>query len=209
MENSPAMELVQKIVDVGIDGVGPLESAEHLAREYAQDRSYTGKRSRIDGLIRWESSKNFTTGFVTGWGGLLTLPVAVPSALAASWFVQARLSAAVAALHGHDPKNDRVRTMALLSLFGNSAKEVLKDVGIQVGNKLGIEAIKRIPRALIGQINKAMGFALLAKAGNRGIINFTKILPVVSGFIGGTFDASTCWTVGHLADEWFAPASGS
>ena len=76
---SKALQLVNWIVDSAIDGVPPLSSASNLAQEYLIDRSYTDNDDRVASLINWETSKNFTTGFVTGLGGLLTLPVAVPA----------------------------------------------------------------------------------------------------------------------------------
>ena len=76
-----ALQVVQTIADSGIDGVGPLISAEELAQEYLNDSSYSGNDERVDALIRWETSKNFGSGFLTGLGGLITLPASVPAAL--------------------------------------------------------------------------------------------------------------------------------
>src|SRR5512133_1944255 len=83
----PATYLLEK----GSAGAAPLSSAEALAREYLDDSSYASNEARIDALVLRETTKNFATGFVTGLGGFLTLPVAVPAALGASWVLQARL----------------------------------------------------------------------------------------------------------------------
>ena len=71
-----------------------------------------------------------------GLGGVLTLPVAVPSALGASWVIQARMVAAIAGIYGHDIRSDRVRTLVLLALVGDSAKEVVKAAGVKVSEKV-------------------------------------------------------------------------
>jgi hypothetical protein len=42
------------------------------------------------------------TGFLSGVGGIVTLPVAVPAALFASWLIAARLALCIAHLHGFD-----------------------------------------------------------------------------------------------------------
>ena len=89
--DSKALQLVRWILDQAIDGVPPLSSAGNLAEEYLIDISYESADERVVALIRWESVKNFTSGFLTGLGGVITLPVTVPAALGASWVLQAPL----------------------------------------------------------------------------------------------------------------------
>ena len=198
-DESRAVQLVKKLLDYGIDGVGPLSSASDLAQEYVIDQSYEGSDERVDSLIRWEAAKNFTSGFLTGLGGIITLPVSVPAALGASWVIQARMCGAIAGIYGHNVKEDRVRTLVLLSLLGDAGKEILKDVGIKVGQKMTFAAINRIPGRVMIEINKKVGFRLLTKAGERGAVNLTKMVPLVGGIIGGTFDATMCVSVGKTA----------
>ncbi len=202
-DESKASQLVNWIVDSAIEGVPPLSSASDLAQEYLIDRSYTDSDDRVASLINWETSKNFTTGFVTGLGGLLTLPVAVPSALGASWIIQARMSGAIAIIDGHDLKEDRVRTLVLLSIIGDSAKEVLKQAGVKIGRKLTEKVVMQIPGKVLIEINKKVGFRLLTKAGEKGIINLIRAVPVVGGLVTGGFDAAACRTVGKVAHNIF------
>ena len=200
---SKALQLVNWIVDSAIEGVPPLSSASSLAQEYLIDQSYTDNDDRVASLINWETSKNFTTGFVTGLGGLLTLPVAVPSALGASWIIQARMAGAIAIIDGHDLKEDRVRTLVLLSIVGDSVKEVLKQAGVKIGNKLTEKVIMQIPGRVLIEINKKIGFRLLTKAGEKGVINLIKAVPVFGGLVTGGFDAAACRTVGKVAHNLF------
>ena len=200
-----ALDLVNGILDAGINGLGPLKSASELADEYLSDSRYPDNDARINSLINWETSKNFTSGFLTGLGGLLTLPVAVPAGLGASWAVQARMVGAIAKIQGHDTKEDRVRTLALLAIVGDAGKEVVKQAGVQVGNKLGMKALEAVPGRLLIEINKLVGFRLLTKAGTTGVINLIKVVPVAGGLVGGTVDAFACRKVGALAREMFAP----
>jgi len=79
---------------------GAAVGAAGLAAEYLGDDKYRDDGARVAALIKWETAKNFTTGFLTGLGGFITLPVAVPAALAASWVVQARMAAAIACIYG-------------------------------------------------------------------------------------------------------------
>lgn len=56
---------------------------------------------------------------------------------------------------------------------------------------------------MLKRINQAVGFRLLTKAGEKGIINLTKLVPVVGGVVGGTFDAVTCRITAKAAREAF------
>ena len=198
-----AIRLVNWITDRAIDGVAPLGSAEDLALEYKIDTSYPDDEERIDSLINWETTKNFTTGFITGIGGIITLPVAVPASFGASWVIQARMAAAIAKIAGHDIHSDRVRTFILIALLGDAGKEILKDVGIKVGQNLLKAAVKQIPGKVLIEINKKVGFRLLTKAGEKGAVNIMKMIPLAGGFIGGGFDAATCRIVGKQAKNIF------
>lgn len=111
------------ILDQALDGIGPLPSGSELAEHYRR-QPYANDAGRVQGLIRWAVAKNAGTGFVTGLGDVLTLPVAIPGSLAASLAIQAPMVAAIAELYGHDSKDDRVRTAILLCMIGTAMEEV-------------------------------------------------------------------------------------
>jgi uncharacterized protein (DUF697 family) len=198
-----AMELMNKVLSHGVDGIGPLMSSRELVQTYKSNSIMRDKDSMIQELIKWETSKSFGTGFVTGLGGALTLPVSVPASLYATWLVQARLAGAIAQIYGHNVKSDHVRTFILLTLIGDAAKDVLKEIGMEIGEKLALQAIKKIPGRILIQINKKVGFRLITKAGEKGVINLTKIIPLVGGIIGGAVDASSTYTAGKIAKKVF------
>ena len=203
-DDSTAVKLVKGILSHGVDGTGPMSSSNDLADEYRRDSSYQSVGHRADALIRWESSKNFGTGFVTGLGGLITLPVAIPASMYTAWFVQARLAGAVASLYGYSTDEERVRTFIMLSLIGDAGREVLKGAGVQVGNKVAMSALQKVPGRVFIEINKKVGFRLITKAGEKGIINMTKVVPIVGGLVGGTVDGLACAGVGKTAKGIFA-----
>jgi uncharacterized protein (DUF697 family) len=204
--DSNAMKIVKWIAAKGISGVPPLSSATDLALEYKIDQGYENDDERVDSIINWETSKNFTSGFIAGLGGIVTMPVTIPSAFGASWVIQARMSGAIAHLYGHDLEEDRVRTFVLLSLLGDAGKDVVKSAGIKVGRKLTEAAIHKVSGKTLIEINKRIGFRLMTKAGQTGIVNLTKLVPVVSGVVGGTFDALACRAVGRTAKNLFGSA---
>jgi uncharacterized protein (DUF697 family) len=207
--DAPASTLAAYLLELGIRGVGPLSSASSLAAEYLEDGAYRSDDARVVALIRWEAAKNFTTGFLTGLGGFITLPVAVPTALAASWVVQARMAAAIACIYGHDLDAELVRTKILLSLAGDVAREAMKDLGLKVGDKLTQRAVEQIPGRLLVEVNKRIAAKLAAQVGQRVALRFPRAVPVFGGVVGGSLDAVVCRKVGRTAQTLFRPPSGA
>lgn len=125
-DNGKANALVDKITDLALNGVSSIGfvSPQELANQYM--RGNGSLDDKINSLINWETSKNALAGFVTGLGGLLALPIAIPSDMFASWVIQARLSATIAIMYGHNISDDRVRTFVIATICGDSVKEVIK-----------------------------------------------------------------------------------
>lgn len=85
----------------------------------------------------------------------------------------------IAIMCGQDIRDDRVRTIVYTCLVGNATKDILKETGIQIGQKLTTSAIKSISKEIIIKINKAVGFRLMTKTASTGVINLSKFVPVV------------------------------
>lgn len=187
-----------KALDPGVPGV---DSAYDLAKDYSRTDAPLGHR--IDSLIRWQNTKAATSGFITGLGGILTLPVAIPANISSVLFVQVRMITAIAIMCGLDPRQDQVKTLVFVCLCGSEAKEILKHVGIQIGKKLTEQVIRRISFEVIKQINKAVGFRLVTKFGQTGLINLGKSIPILGGVIGGLFDLFSTEAIGRIAKETF------
>jgi hypothetical protein len=185
------------------DGIPGEPGAEIFADDYLG--SHADAEAAIDALIRWQCVKAGTAGFVTGIGGLPTLPIAIPLNLAAVLYLQLRMIEAIAHMRGHDLKSDKVKTLALVSLVGSGGIELLKKAGINVGSKLTAQAIQKIPRALIVTLNRAVGFRLLTKAGTKGTINFSRVIPVVGGLVSGAIDVGATRAIGAAAKSIFPP----
>lgn len=203
-----ASRLATYLLDKGLTGVGPLSSAEDLANEYLVDAGLGSDDARVGALIRWETRKNFTTGFVTGLGGVVTFPVSIPAALGASWLLQARMAGAIARIYGHDLDSERVRTKVLLSLAGDVARDAMSDFGLKLGNTLTQRAVDQIPGRLLVEVNKRIGARLLAQVGQRVVLRFPRAVPIVGGVVGGLLDAVVCRKTGRTAKTLFRPPAG-
>lgn len=208
-EEPAAGQLAIFLLEQGIRGFGPLSSAETLAAEYLADTKFRDDDARVAALINRETGKNFTTGFLAGLGGFVTLPVAVPAALAASWVVQARMVAALARIYGHSLEDERVRTKILLSLAGDVAKDAMKDLGLKVGDRLTRRAIEQIPGRLLVEVNKRIGAKLATQVGQRVLLRFPRAVPVLGGVVGGALDAVVCRKVAATAKSLLQPPAGS
>lgn len=178
-----------------------LDSAWDLARNYRKNEGSIP--DQVNSLIRWQNTKAATSGFVTGLGGLITLPVAVPAHITTVLFLQVRMIAAIAIMGGHDVNDDRVKTLVYACLAGNAAKKHLSNVGIRIGEKLTIRAINSITGESLVAINQAVGFRLLTKFGEKGVINLGKAVPVVGGILGATFEVVVTNVVGKAAKRTF------
>jgi hypothetical protein len=199
--SAKAKDLVEKLSTVGVDGRGPWKGSIQIAQEHLT--THRDVEKAIQRLIATHVRLASSTGFLTGVGGLLTLPVTLPADLTALWLTQARLAGAIAHLRGYDVGSDEVRSVVLISLIGSSATEALSQAGVQIGTKSAISAIKQVPGRVLIQINKTVGFRLITKAGAKGVVNLTKLAPVMGGVIGGGVNFTSTRAVGAWAKRNF------
>ena len=201
---------MEKILDScyqqAIDGIPKVsKSIDVLVEDYAS--KHDTKEDAAKALIRGQLAKCSTSGFLAGLGGVITLPVAIPANISSVIYVQLRMIAAIAKLGGYDPRDDQVQTLAYVCLTGQAATAVLKDTGINIGGKIAVAGIKKIPGEALKKINQKVGFRLLTKFGETGAINLGKAVPVVGGLIGGGFDFATTKIIADNAYKMFIKKS--
>ena len=157
----------------------------------------------IEKLIQFQTTKAATSGFVTGFGGLLTMPVTLPANMTSVLLFQMRMIAAIALMRGYDLHDDQVQTFVYATLAGTSVSEIVKKAGIEIGNKLALSVVRKIPGRVLTKINKAVGFRLATKFGTKGAINIGKMIPVVGAVVGGAFDAGSTVAIANFAKSTF------
>ncbi|PGU00126.1 EcsC family protein [Bacillus cereus] len=196
---------VQQFLDWTYEKV--LNGLPGTASVYELANSYTSKGSSNDkaikSLIRWQQGKAGANGFAAGLGGIILMPVAIPANLASVMYMQMRMIAAIAYIRGYDLKDDQVQTFVYVCLTGQSASELVKQSGIKIAQKVGEAQIKRIPGEVIKQINQKVGFKLVTKFGEKGVINLGKMVPLLGGVFGGVFDTSSTYLIGKAAEKTF------
>lgn len=201
LTESKIMQALDFAYEKAMTGLPGLDSAVEMAESYMKESG--SLEDKANSLVRWQNTKAATSGFVTGLGGLLVMPVTIPANLASVYFIQIRMIAAIAHMAGYDVRDDKVKAMVYACLTGNAAKEVLKDVGIQFGKKLAQASINKITGPTLTKINQAVGFRLLTKAGTTGIVNLSKMVPILGGVIGGAVDLTATNIVGSTAVRLF------
>lgn len=200
------MQALNWAYDKALDGSIPgTDSAYEMAENYLKGEGDLAEK--VNSLIRWQNTKSVTTGFVSGLGGIITMPVAIPASIATVIYVQIRMITAIAIMGGYDVKDDRVKALVYTCLAGNAAKDILKGTGIVIGSKMSTQLIKSISKETIFAINKLVGFRLLTKFGEKGAINLGKMIPLVGGVIGGAFDGISTNVVGNVARKTFVEGS--
>jgi hypothetical protein len=197
-----ATRLVGQILTTAINGNGPFKGAAAVADEL---RAKTGDvEAAVDRLVAAHVKLAAASGAITGLGGLATLPVTIPAGVGSYFVLAGRLVAGIAHLRGHDLESEEVRSALLLAMVGaGTATEILRDAGVQVGRRSLASAVNKVSSRTLSQINKRIGFRLLAKGGASGVINLSKLVPLVGAPIGATTDALSMRAVAAYARASF------
>jgi hypothetical protein len=180
--------LVERLLRTGIDGAGPLDSAQEIANA-ARTKS-SDVDAAVDAIVGQHVRLAATSGFLTGLGGFVTLPVALPANVAGFYVLATRMVAAIAAVRGHDINRDEVRTAILLALTGDDATEVLRKAGGgMITGRVTSYALSSLPPAALMAVNKGVAFRIFVQLGRKGLTRFGRAVPLMGGVVGGGVDA--------------------
>jgi hypothetical protein len=203
--------LVDQVVEFGIRGGGPLQAAVDIAAEHLT-AARGDREEAIRRLVATHVRLAAASGFVTGLGGIVTLPVSVPAATGGLYIIATRMTAGIAHLRGYDVETEEVRSAILVSLLGSAGAATLKKAGIAMGRKSTTAALQKVSGRVLVEINKRVGYRLVTKASEKGLVNLTKVVPLVGGPIGATVDGVSCRTIAGYARRTFPskePRAGS
>ncbi len=182
------VNLVQPLLDVGIDGKGPLPSAQKVA-DAARLKSGTVEEA-VDRVVRTHLALAGSGGFLTGLGGFVTLPLALPVNVVEFYLVATRMTAAIAALRGYDLTQPQIRTAVLLALVGADADDLLRKAGVVTPTgKLTDLAAQRLPGPALMVVNKAVAFKLVSTVGRQTFTRLGRALPFAGGAVSAGLDS--------------------
>ena len=183
----------------GVPYVSP--SVEELANDYLD--KYPTKQQACKAMINNQIIKCTTSGFITGFGGVITMPVTLPANIGSVLYVQMRMIACTAYMAGFELNSDQTQTFVYACLAGVSVNKLVKQAGIKFGVKFANGLIKKIPGKVLTKINQKVGFRFITKFGSKGIINLGKLVPGVGAVIGGGLDLAETKAISARAYKWF------
>ena len=154
-------------------------------------------------LIRMQVTKCTTTGFLTGLGGLITLPATITADIGSSMYVQIRMIAAIAVMGGYSLQDDVVKSMVFATLLKVEVGNLLKQVGVKTANRASLQLLKKLPGTVLTKINQKLGFRFLTKFGQKGVINLVKVVPVAGGVVNGGLNLVETKAIGKRAMKVF------
>ncbi len=205
-KNKFSQEDILKVLDTcyekatnGISKISP--SIDQLAGDYLS--KHASKEEAIKDMLKKQVLKCTTSGFITGFGGAITLPVTIPANIRSVLYVQMRMIACTAYMAGYDISSDQVQTLVYACLAGLSVGEIAKQFGIKFGQKVAVGMIEKIPGKVLTKINQKVGFRLLTKFGEKGLINLGKLVPGVGAVINGGVDFAETKAIAKRAYQMF------
>lgn len=202
MKQQDFMNSLDKIYGLVIDGI------PHVSlpiTEYAE--KYLRKGGSVEEaamkLINAQIAKSTASGFITGLGGIVTIPVSLPANLATVLYFQLRMIAGVAYMAGFDVHSTQVRALSYMCLAGLTMEQLLKNTGIKIGTRITKSVAAKLPAKLTASINQKVGYRLFTKFGNRSALSMGKAVPILGGVISGGIDMMETQLIAERAYNMF------
>lgn len=202
IKQEDVMNLLDSCYEKCLNGVSMVSpSVEDMADDYLN--KYPTKEEACKAMLNNQIVKCTTSGFVTGFGGFIVMPIAIPANISSVIYVQMRMIACTAYMAGYELNSDQTQTFVYACLAGVALNNALKQAGIKVGIKLANGVIKKIPGKVLTKINQKVGFRFITKFGTTGVVNLGKMIPGVGAIGGGGFDLAETKIIAKRAYKWF------
>lgn len=202
IKQEDVMNLLDSCYEKCLNGVSMVSpSVEDMANDYLN--KYPTKEEACKAMFNNQIVKCTTSGFVTGFGGFIVMPIAIPANISSVIYVQMRMIACTAYMAGYELNSDQTQTFVYACLAGVALNNALKQAGIKVGIKLANGVIKKIPGKVLTKINQKVGFRFITKFGTTGVVNLGKMIPGVGAIVGGGFDLAETKIIAKRAYKWF------
>ncbi len=196
------LDALDWVYDKAVGGISGTSGCWQLANDYLGKYGDNPKIAAKK-LANAQIIKCTTSGVITSFGGLLTLPIAIPANLTSVWYLQLQMIAAIAVMGGYNPSHDEVKMLCYACLTGTGVSDVLKQAGVKFANKGGKILVGKVPIEVIRTINKKLGMRFVTKFGEKGIVNLGKMVPVLGAVVGGGFDLASTRIIANTAIKAF------
>lgn len=202
LDQEKLLLLLNSLYSKGLDGI-PVVSKP--LEQFANDYIYksTTRRGAARKLIDAQVIKCLTSGVVTGFGGIITLPITIPANVASVLYFEMRMAAALAYIGGYDTESDETRALVFACLSDVNVSHVLVKNNATAEKKFAYSIGKKIPEKTIVAINERVALRLLSKLGTKGAANVGKMIPLFGAGLGGVLDLAESRMIGDRAYRWF------
>ena len=198
--------LVETFRDIGLEGKLTFSSASEVARRAQRGRARTAPQRAVRRIVRSHRRGVTATGFLTGLGGVFTLPVLLPTNIVAFYVQATRMVGAIAVVRGYDLEDEEVRVRVLAALLGEESADLLKNLGLgPVAGAVSRQVESRLPGGTETAVAKALGSRIISRFGLRSVRLFGKAIPGLAGVLGALADRSQLKRITAAAHTTFPP----
>jgi len=200
-KGSKMLQVMDWAFDKANGNIPGFGTSQEMAQKYLD--KYGSVHEAIDHMVNWQITSAATAGFVTSLGGLATMPITLPANIAGVMAIQLRMIGAIAEMGGYHENTEEKKTGMYLCLLGSQAGNVLSKTAGQFAVKFATASLKKLPGAVLTKINQAVGFRLVTKFGEKGLVNINKAIPILGGIVGGSVDALSTYAIAKAAKALF------
>lgn len=198
------LRLVESFRDIGLDGKLTYSSAADVARRARRGRGRRRPEVAVRRVVRRHRRGVTLAGFLTGLGGIFTLPILLPTNIFEFYVQATRMVGATAAVRGYDLEDKEVRARVLAALMGEESGDLLGSVGL--GPVAGVatrQVAKRVPQTVESRIASALGGRIVRRFGLRSVRLFGKAIPGLGGVLGAISDQRQLGKIAKAAQKSF------
>ncbi|MCI6427572.1 MAG: TerB family tellurite resistance protein [Rikenellaceae bacterium] len=200
-KGSKMLQIMDWAFDKANGNIPGFGTSYEMAQKYLE--KYGNVSDAINHLVKWQITSASTAGFVTSLGGLATMPITLPANIAGVMAIQMRMIGAIAELGGWHENTVEKKTGMYLCLLGSQAGSALSKFSGQFAIKFATASLKKLPGTVLTKINQAVGFRLVTKFGEKGLVNINKAIPILGGLVGGTVEAFSTYGIAQAAKAMF------
>ena len=187
----PLFRLVYRRVLGGLPGLSPPDVLAERLRA-----SSASLDAAADRAVALHVTLGSSQGFLFGLPGLLLLPLTLPANLAAAAAVQLHMVATLAALAGHDPRDEEVRERCIECLLRRGPGGPSAEEAEEVATRASVKLAERGARWAAERAVRAVARSGLRRVGIRSV-------PLVGGILGGASDGWVTRSVARCGREAF------
>ena len=184
-----------------LDGLPALGTPQDLAASVRQAGGSPDEQ--VDRLVRRHIALSSATGFVTGLGGWLTLPITLPADLVGVATLQLHMAASVAALAGHDPTLPVNRERVIACLIGSGPADESRDAEQEVIDRTALKVAERGLNFVLSNAGQLLSWGTQKVVTGRIKRKLIRGVPVIGGVIGAVSDGFVTAQVSRAARDTF------